>query len=217
MDTYGQRILSTGVFTRDWEHLFNRYLFESRFRGLDKIVDLGPGRCSFTKIAPERILAIDNAPALVERYTAEGLNIQLGDAYDMPLADSSVDGVYSCWLLEHLDDPVRCVSEIRRVLRPGGYACLVVPSAESLLGGFYDDYTHIRPYTKASLVQVAQAAGFDDAHVQYLFWTKGFRRLIPFLGEERMMTALRISDTYARRLNLLNRRNLVLDLRNGAT
>ncbi|WP_446219631.1 class I SAM-dependent methyltransferase [Micromonospora sp. IBHARD004] len=212
MDTYGQRILSTGTSSQDWEALFNKYMFESRFRSRKRVVDLGPGRCNFTRIAPDRIIAIDNSQSLVEHYSQQGLDIRLGSAYDIPLPDGSVDGLYSCWLLEHLDDPVRCLREIRRVLEPGGYACLVVPSTQSLLRGFYDDYTHVRPFTPKSLDQISEAAGFDRYRIEYLFWTRGLRRLIPTMRTDHFLRVLRLSDLYARRISVVNRWNLLLEL-----
>jgi SAM-dependent methyltransferase len=211
-DTYGSYVLDTGV-DHAWERLFNRYLFESRFGGYQTIIDLGPGRCAFTRTAPDRVIAIDNAPAVVDRYTSEGLDIRLGSADHMPLDDGSMDALYSCWLLEHLADPVPALAETRRVLRPKGYALFVVPSVRSLTRGFFHDYTHVRPFTPLSLAQVARAAGFERFRVEYLFWTRGLRRLIPQLGEQRVMDMLRFSDTTGRRLGCLNRDNLLLELR----
>ncbi|WP_027186563.1 class I SAM-dependent methyltransferase [Desulfovibrio inopinatus] len=40
----------------------------------------------------------------------------------IPLEDESVDVVISFAVLEHVRDPEKCISEIRRVLRPGGFS-----------------------------------------------------------------------------------------------
>ena len=42
------------------------------------------------------------------------------DAQHLPLADGSVDAVLSTWNLCGIDDPAAVLSEVRRVLRPGG-------------------------------------------------------------------------------------------------
>lgn len=210
-DVYGDYILSTGP-DDAWERLFSRYLLESRFRDRTSIVDLGPGRCAFTIAAPERISAVDNAPAIVDHYRSKGLDIRLGSAEEMPFEDSSMDGLYSCWLLEHLSDPVAALAETRRVLRPHGYGLFIVPSVRSLTRGFYHDYTHVRPFTSQSLAQIARAAGFERFHTEYLFWTRGLRRFIPLLGEDRVMRGLRFSDTIGRRMRCLNRDNLLLEV-----
>ena len=45
-----------------------------------------------------------------------------GDCTDLPLADASVDGVVSSFILEHLEGDAfeRFFSEMRRILKPGG-------------------------------------------------------------------------------------------------
>lgn len=48
----------------------------------------------------------------------------IADAHDLPFADESIDGVILSWTLEHLRDPQKVVSELRRVLKRGGYIFL---------------------------------------------------------------------------------------------
>ena len=210
---YGDYILRTGAEISQWEELFNRYLYESRFRHLERpIVDLGPGRCAFVRQAVEKIIAVDNASSLVDHFSIEGLDIRAGSAYDLPFEDGKVAALYCCWLLEHLDDPLRCLVEVRRVLRPGGYACFVVPSAESLRRGFYDDYTHVRPFTHASMTQLAKDAGFTRHQTHYLFWTRGLRRLVPLVGPSGLLRILAAMDRVSQRSRrLVNRQNLLFE------
>ena len=208
---YGDYILRTGASLAPWEDVFSRYLFESRFRGRRPILELGPGRCSFTRQAPDDIIAVDNAPELVNKFCAMGLQVHLGSAYEIPFPDGYFSAAYSCWLLEHLDDPLRCIRDVYRVLRTGGYMYMIVPSADSLLRGFYDDYTHVRPFTPASLRQLSEDAGFTRIRVEELFWTRGLRRLIPLFGKDRVVRSLGIADRFVRRANIRNRYNLCLE------
>lgn len=48
-----------------------------------------------------------------------------GTAYQLPAAGGSLDVVFSRFVFQHLDDPAAAASEIFRVLRPGGLACVV--------------------------------------------------------------------------------------------
>jgi ubiquinone/menaquinone biosynthesis C-methylase UbiE len=50
-----------------------------------------------------------------------------GDALAMPFADNSFDRVVAAEVLEHIPDDVTAISEIARVLRPGGVAAVTVP------------------------------------------------------------------------------------------
>ncbi len=46
-------------------------------------------------------------------------NLQEMDATAMKFDANSFDGAFLCWILEHVPEPLRVLSEVRRVLRPG--------------------------------------------------------------------------------------------------
>jgi SAM-dependent methyltransferase len=90
------------------------------------------------------------------------------DVCALPLADRSIDGIVSANLLEHVPDDEGALREMRRVLRPGGRAVIVVPAAP----GTYDYYDrflgHERRYGRRELATKARAAGLEvleDAHL----------------------------------------------------
>ena len=51
----------------------------------------------------------------------------IGDIHNLPLPDSSVDAVICLAVLECVEEPLKAVKEIYRVLRPGGYCLIYVP------------------------------------------------------------------------------------------
>jgi SAM-dependent methyltransferase len=53
-------------------------------------------------------------------------DIREGDAENLPFPDESFDGVVSHGVIHHTPDTARCVSEMARVLRPGGVAVVSV-------------------------------------------------------------------------------------------
>jgi SAM-dependent methyltransferase len=90
------------------------------------------------------------------------------DACAIPLQDACVDGALSANLLEHIPDDERALSEIFRILRPGGRAVIVVPVSP----GSYDCYDrllgHERRYARNELARKARAAGLrvlQDVHL----------------------------------------------------
>ncbi len=88
------------------------------------------------------------------------------DAGTLPFAKESFDLIIMRHLLEHLHEPTVALLEAKRVLKQGGYIYLEVPSVKNLFnpfgGNFYDDPTHVRPYTKRALSRMFDDSGFED-------------------------------------------------------
>lgn len=87
---------------------------------------------------------------------------------------------------------------------------LVVPSEHQLTRGFFDDYTHLRPYTRNSLVQLARSNGFSAPVISYLPYTRFWGRLIPALGHQRASMWLHRADRWLRPIGIVNRNMLTL-------
>jgi malonyl-CoA O-methyltransferase len=73
------------------------------------------------------LVALDLAPGMLgaarrQRPWLRRLDAVCGDAAAIPLADGSVDLVFSNLMLQWCNDPERVFAEFRRVLRPGGLA-----------------------------------------------------------------------------------------------
>jgi SAM-dependent methyltransferase len=51
----------------------------------------------------------------------------VGDGTNLPLVDASLDTVTANAVIEHVSDPAGLVAEMHRVLKPGGYAQLMIP------------------------------------------------------------------------------------------
>lgn len=89
------------------------------------------------------------------------------DAAGLPFADSSFGVVTALDVVEHLDDDVAALRELRRVLRPGGVAIISVP-AYPWLWTYWDDILgHRRRYTTRTLRRAAEKAGFRVERVSY--------------------------------------------------
>jgi len=73
--------------------------------------------------------------AMAKSRTAHLSNVTFkqGDIYDLPFEDESFDHVFVCFALEHLNDPVKALGELKRVLKTGGSITVV----EGDHGSFY--------------------------------------------------------------------------------
>ena len=62
----------------------------------------------------------------------------IADAHDLPFEDASFDICVAVSVLEHVADPQRCESEMRRVLKPGGFVFAETPFMQPVHMGAHD-------------------------------------------------------------------------------
>lgn len=110
-----------------------RLVDEARIGPEHRVLDLGCGTATLTlmikRAHPDaQVVGLDGDPKVLEiarrKVLRSGLLVVLeeGMAYALPYPDASFDRVLSSLVLHHLsdDDQLRCLREVRRVLRPGG-------------------------------------------------------------------------------------------------
>jgi len=88
-------------------------------------------------------------------HVVHGIIDVFGDGHELAVRDACCDTVLSLEVLEHLPEPERCVSEMARVLRPGGRLLLTVPFVAPLHQLPYD----FRRYTPRGLTELLEAHG----------------------------------------------------------
>jgi SAM-dependent methyltransferase len=113
----------------------------------------------------ERYTGIDDSPDAVAIAAERGRNVIHADANEpLDFADGSFDAVVLKDLLEHIREPVALVTEVHRILRPGGLVFASAPDAQRWV---WDDYTHRRPFTRRSLRLLFADSGFSVERVGY--------------------------------------------------
>jgi SAM-dependent methyltransferase len=89
----------------------------------------GSGKAAL-HIAPEAVIRAILSKRF-SRYTSADLDPRRADVQadlrDLPFPTGSYDFVFASHVLEHIDDDMRSLAEIARVLGPGGIAVLAVP------------------------------------------------------------------------------------------
>jgi ubiquinone/menaquinone biosynthesis C-methylase UbiE len=65
---------------------------------------------------------------------AKFADLEVGDATSLRFADSSFDFVYSYHALEHIDNPLLALKEMKRVLKNGGGYWIGTPNRNRLIG-----------------------------------------------------------------------------------
>jgi len=66
------------------------------------------------------IVAVDSSERMIDLTRQRGIEAYVADVQELPFGDAEFDCVFSGWLLYHVLDRDRAISECARVLRPGG-------------------------------------------------------------------------------------------------
>src|SRR5215218_372607 len=129
-----------------------------------RILDVGCGTGANLKMLANygRAEGVDISPQAVEFCRQRGLDsVKLGAIELLPYDTDSFELVTALDVIEHLDDDVAGLREMRRVLRQEGRILGFVP-AFMFLWGVQDDVSkHRRRYTLPGLLKAVEAAGFE--------------------------------------------------------
>jgi SAM-dependent methyltransferase len=98
-------------------------------------LEVGCGQGQFAaelRAAGIDVTAVDQSAAMVQLTGSRGVRAQVADIETLPFANDSFDLVAANYVLYHVTDLTRGLSEIARVLRPGGALVAVTNSQRKL-------------------------------------------------------------------------------------
>jgi 2-polyprenyl-3-methyl-5-hydroxy-6-metoxy-1,4-benzoquinol methylase len=145
----------------------------------DAVLDLGCGAgefCAALAEAGAQPIGVDVAAEALRRAAAHAglLDLRLWEAGEpLPADDVSVDVVWAGEVIEHVVDVAPWLSEIRRVLRPGGTLLLTTPhhgpltllalalSRRRFAAHFEPRSDHVRFFSPSTLRALLDDLGFD--------------------------------------------------------
>jgi SAM-dependent methyltransferase len=170
-----------------------------------RILDVGCGTGANLKMLSTlgRAEGVDISAQAVDFCHERGLSsVKLGAIEDLPYADESFDIVTALDVVEHLDDDVSGLREIRRVLGEDGRLLVFVPAFMFLWGVQDDVSNHRRRYTLPGLVNALEASGFgiewaSYANISFFLPVLVVRSVMRWLG-------LRADTEYGINISLLN-------------
>lgn len=110
------------------------------------------------------VTAIDFSP-LALRFAADhavmsGISLLQGDALRLPFPDNQFDVVTMLDVLEHLRDDSEALTEVFRVLRPGGHLVFSVPAYQHLWSAHDTALHHFRRYEFRGLHRLLRRSHF---------------------------------------------------------
>lgn len=144
-----------------WRTLCGSY-FQRLVKPGDAVLDLGCGYGDFINhIRCARKIAVDQWPGAAD-YLQPDVQLQVGSVVDLrAIQASSIDFIFASNVFEHVPKAefAECLSEVRRVLRPGGTLNILQPNYRFCCNEYFDDYTHVSIYSDRSLCDFLRAHG----------------------------------------------------------
>lgn len=150
---------------------YNKFLINlilEKIKKTDQILDFGAGTGTFSKAIHDygfklKVYEIDSW--LLKKLKNLGLDTTSSSSN---LKDKSFDFIYSFNVLEHIDDDVVALKELKRLLKSRGLLLIYVPAFMCLFSSMDVRVGHIRRYNKNELLQKMKFAGFKIQSVSYV-------------------------------------------------
>ena len=148
-------------------------------------------------LAGNEVVGVDADREALDEAATHGIQTVWADVEEpLPFDDDTFDVVVAAELLEHLDRPDRLMTEIRRVLRPGGTIAGSLPNAYRLksrlqaLAGrpIAQDPTHVHLFRARDVLQLLSA--FQSPRLEFvvgrfvLLNRRQFANVIVFSGRK---------------------------------
>jgi 2-polyprenyl-3-methyl-5-hydroxy-6-metoxy-1,4-benzoquinol methylase len=183
-----------------------------------EVLDVGARTSPFTAGLPVRVTVLDLprerevqhalklgvTDDIVDQLRRRRSNIErvvLEDMTETSEPDARYDGVLAVEVIEHVADDDAFVAQLRRVLRPGGWAYLTTPNGDYVRNEGPDhNPDHLRLYGREEL-RALLAHHFDDVHVVYGIHTGRHR----WQGQRLSVARTPVAKARAVGANLVNR------------
>ena len=135
-----------------------------------------------------RAFGFDFNPDAIQRARSARRPLVRADIQRIPFKSNTFDLATSFDVVQSVADDRAALSEMARVLKPGGSVVLNVTALDLLRGDHSDVWGELRRYTKERAADLVQNAGLEPSRISYLFGS-----LVP------LMLAVRKAQTMRRR------------------
>ena len=121
-----------------------------------RTLDIGAGDGLITHLINGE--GIDDDETAVKLAQDKGVNVIIGDAYNLKYFDNVFDNIFMGDVIEHLEFPDDVIKGVKRILKPNGYFYVVTPPAVPT--GVQDKY-HYREYKPDELIDYLKEYDFN--------------------------------------------------------
>ena len=182
IEEYGENKYPQKLCNYIYERYFKDYISKNNIKN-PRLLDIGSGKgnhlVGFSRLGIE-VYGLDKRDECVQILKDFDIRECDIEKDKFPFEDNFFDFVFSKSVLEHVENTGNLLSESLRLLKPGGIAVNLTPDLKSQLKFFWDDYTHVKAFTRKSLQNAMKINGFSNVECSY-FLQLPFIWKCPFL------------------------------------
>jgi len=148
-----------------------------------RLLDVGCGRGDMLKAfqrADLQVQGLELHDYKSELLTDKKVDLANFETDRFPFEDNTFDVVFSKSVIEHLHNPENFIKESNRILKPGGRIITLTPDWQTQIYIFYNDSTHVQPYTTVGLKNLLSMHDFTGSRAE-LFYQLPLVWNMPFL------------------------------------
>lgn len=133
-------------------------ILASNLKGI--VLDIGCGQKPYEKyIKCDRYIGLEMSSQFKNNKHIEDVRY---DGISMPFKNNSLNGIIATQVIEHVPDPDNMLSEIKRILKPGGLVLLTAP----FVWNEHEQPNDYLRYTSYGIKYVIQKHGFEIIHYE---------------------------------------------------
>jgi 2-polyprenyl-3-methyl-5-hydroxy-6-metoxy-1,4-benzoquinol methylase len=160
--------------------------------GGGRLLEVGCGVGSFLRTLSDlgwKATGIDISPIAVEkaRINVPAATIHIGTLEETPL-DGHYDLIVMCHVLEHLDNPAKCLERCFELLAPSGVLLVCIPNLGSLESNLFsrrwiglDVPRHLVHFREPVMRNLLERCGYAIEHVRPQFFASSLAESVIFL------------------------------------
>lgn len=185
-DFYDEAYFSRQNSGGDLQGRINLFKFSPFLRPGQRVLDFGCGSGALLRAiagAERSLVGVEINPIAVK--TAQAAGLEVVTTLD-EIRDETVDMVISNHALEHTENPLAIMRQLRRVLRPGGRLVLVVPCDQARFAFCLNDPDlHLFSWSAGNIGNCARVAGFEVERAEEIVhrWPPKWKLIYQTSGE----------------------------------
>lgn len=162
-------LVYSGLFNRLRRYYFAKLIERCGLGRSSVVLDYGCGPGDLLHVCKEMGIAaegVDSYERSVLLALQRGLSVKQADFSSLPFEKESFDAIILQSVIEHVSNPIEMLQTLTAYLAPGG---MLVVSAPTPGAHFWDDPTHVRPFTPQSFKVIGDLIGLQVVEINYVF------------------------------------------------